>query len=383
MHFLLLNFHFQIFTSFFEFLLLNFTPYSHTAMHYDFLIVGQGISGTWLSYYLQKAGYSFLVIDEYNSNSPSRVAAGIINPVTGRRIVKTWMIDELLPFVKSAYEEMGKELNTSLINTTRIIDFFPTAQMKLAFENRYASDTQYLHKPANEYEWAGYFNYSFGFGEITPCYYIDLPQLLDGWRKKLLKQELLLEEKFEMEKLAVTEKEIVYKDYHAHKIIFCDGNAAAQSTWFKNLPFAPNKGEALWIEADGLPSSAIFKQGINFVPLSNNLFWVGSSYEWDFQSDQPTELFREKITGQLKYWLKVPFKIIDHRAAVRPATLERRPFVGFHPQLPSIGILNGMGTKGCSLAPFFAKAITEHLALQKPIHAEADIHRFSRLLSRA
>jgi glycine/D-amino acid oxidase-like deaminating enzyme len=59
----------------------------------------------------------------------------------------------------------------------------------------------------------------------------------------------------------------------------------------------------------------------------------------------------------LKTWLKVPFKIIDHKASVRPANIERRPFVGFHPTLKNIGILNGMGTKGCSLAPIFCKAI--------------------------
>jgi glycine/D-amino acid oxidase-like deaminating enzyme len=68
-------------------------------MQTEFLIVGQGISGTWLSYYLQKANRSFIVIDNEQPNSASRVAAGIINPVTGRRIVKTWMIDELFLFL--------------------------------------------------------------------------------------------------------------------------------------------------------------------------------------------------------------------------------------------------------------------------------------------
>jgi glycine/D-amino acid oxidase-like deaminating enzyme len=74
----------------------------------DYLIIGQGISGTWLSYYLEKANRSFIVIDNDQPNSASRVAAGIINPVTGRRIVKTWMIDELLSFLIPAYEELGK-----------------------------------------------------------------------------------------------------------------------------------------------------------------------------------------------------------------------------------------------------------------------------------
>src|SRR4029079_6360252 len=64
-------------------------------MHVDVIIVGQGISGTMLSWFLQKENKSFIVFDEVREHSASRVAAGIINPVTGRRYAYTWMIDEV------------------------------------------------------------------------------------------------------------------------------------------------------------------------------------------------------------------------------------------------------------------------------------------------
>jgi len=89
-----------------------------------------------------------------------------------------------------------------------------------------------------------------------------------------------------------------------------------------------------------------------------------------------------KSQSFVESWLKLPFTIIDHRAAVRPATLERRPFVGFHPQYNSVGIFNGMGTKGCSLAPFFANQLVQHIIHRTPIHSEADVKRFQRVLSR-
>ena len=72
-------------------------------MQIDYLIIGQGISGTFLSYYLQRENKSFLVIDNNFKSAPSRIAAGIINPVTGRRMVTVWMADEVLPFDKNAY----------------------------------------------------------------------------------------------------------------------------------------------------------------------------------------------------------------------------------------------------------------------------------------
>ena len=69
-------------------------------------------------------------------------------------------------------------------------------------------------------------------------------------------------------------------------------------------------------------------------------------------------------------------------AGIRPATLERRPFVGFHPLHKNIGILNGMGTKGCSLAPYFAFQMKENLINNKPIMPEADVQRFKKVLTR-
>ncbi len=74
----------------------------------EVLIVGQGLAGTWLSYWLYKAGISFKVIDQPNPDGASFRAAGLINPVTGRRMVTTWMIDELMPF---AHEHIGRSEN--------------------------------------------------------------------------------------------------------------------------------------------------------------------------------------------------------------------------------------------------------------------------------
>src|SRR6185503_4780496 len=113
-------------------------------MQTEFLIIGQGISGTWLSYYLQKEKRSFVVIDNNQPNSASRIAAGIINPVTGRRIVKTWMIDELISFLIPSYKELGDHLSINAIEEKSLIDFHPTPQMKLAFDERLKENAAFL-----------------------------------------------------------------------------------------------------------------------------------------------------------------------------------------------------------------------------------------------
>jgi glycine/D-amino acid oxidase-like deaminating enzyme len=274
-------------------------------------------------------------------------------------------------------------LNIECISETKIIDFFPTAQMRYAFLSRFEEDTEFLKLPSAENDQRQNFNYDFGYGEIEPVYLIDISSLLSSFRKKLIADQHLLEEHVDITELKITENNIRYKDITADKIIFCDGIESFANPYFKNLPFAPNKGEALIAEIENFPDDIIFKKGMNIVPLKNNLFWIGSSYEWEFENDQPNKIFRERTELILLEWLKAPFKIVDHISSIRPATLERRPFVGFHPLQKNIGILNGMGTKGCSLAPYFANQLAENMIHQSPIHREADINRFAKILSRS
>jgi glycine/D-amino acid oxidase-like deaminating enzyme len=360
----------------------------------EILIIGQGICGTFLSLELERAGLSHLVLDDKRPLSASRAAAGLINPVTGRRIVTTWMFEELLSFARDAYGRLTDLLGSSFFEMTSVVDFFPTPQMRLAFLKRLEEHASFLRLPTDEHVWEDAFRSDFGFGVISPCHLVDLPGLLEAARRRMLEKGLLREERFAREELIVVSADMVlYKDFEARKIIFCDGIEGASDPWFSRLPFAPNKGEALIVAIDGLATDAtavehdpaqkiVFKRGISLVPWRDGNWWVGSSYEWAFGHGEPTGAFRHRTETILREWLKMPFRTLQHLASVRPATLERRPFVGFHPTHPAVGILNGMGTKGCSLAPYFAHQLVRHITDGAPILPEADVRRFTKVLGR-
>lgn len=352
-------------------------------MQVDYLVVGQGISGTMLSWFLHKEGKKILVLDDNNKNASSKVAAGVINPVTGRRYAYTWMIDEIMPFAVQCYLEMGKYFDTQFVFQKSVIDFFPSPQMRNAFIDRLTEDDTYLHPYPDQNNFNQYFNYDFGCGEINPAYTVHLQLLIASWKKKLQELNALKEEKFNVNDLKIEKDFISYQNITAQKIIFCDGTDGVNNPWFQMLPYAPNKGEAIIIECNELTTEHIFKKSLALVPLpAKNLYWIGSNYQWEFENDQPSQQFFQHATSVVNGWLKKTYKVLEHRAAVRPATLERRPFVGFHPQFPNIGILNGMGTKGTSLAPFFAHQLTQYLVYNFPIAAEANVHRFTRILSK-
>jgi hypothetical protein len=189
----------------------------------DVLIIGQGICGTFLSWELERAGVSHLVIDEERPETASRAAAGLINPVTGRRIVKTWMIDDLLPFIQVAYSQIGVTLGGSFLEPAKVVDFFPTPQMRIAFLDRYKDDPEYLQLPADEHVWGDCFRYDFGYGTISPCYLVDMPGLLTVGRRWMRQRGVLREERFEVGELEIEGEaggRVRYRDIEARRVIF-------------------------------------------------------------------------------------------------------------------------------------------------------------------
>lgn len=347
----------------------------------DYLIIGQGICGSFLSWNLVNAGKRVLVIDEADPASATRVSGGVINPVTGRKLVTTWMIDELMAAARQEYRAFEQMLQTELLQECSILQFHASPQMRDAFTDRYGSNPQFL-ATANENEWRQYFSFNYGVGSIAPAFRVRLNDLVNGWRRKLQEKESLLAERFDLHKFSFTPAQVVYGDVTATKAIFCNGTGAATLPFFAALPFANNKGQAILAEIPGLPPNHIYKHGMTIVPWKDEVFWIGSSYEWNYPDVKPGAAFRQQVELQLQVWLKLPYRIIDHVAAERPATLERRPFVGIHPQHPSLAILNGMGTKGCSLAPYFARELSQHLLQGRPITPAADVQRFRGVFNR-
>jgi len=346
--------------------------------NFKYLIIGQGLVGTWLGYFLQQRNISFAIVNDSSTASATKVASGVMNPVTGRRMVQTWMIEEVLPFAVDAYEAFQEKTNSKIINKAPVVLIHPSQQMKDSFDYRMGHDNVYL-KNNNPLTWDSFFNMHFGTGEIESCYWIDLLSFLEAGKKVFAQN--YIEANFDYVDLKLVEGGVRWNNINAEKIIFCDGLNTMMNPYFKTLPFAPNKGEALIVEIKGLTAKHIYKNNLAIVPWKENLFWVGSSFEWDYTSTIPTEAFKQKTINSLNAVLKIPYTITDHLVGIRPANTERRPFVGLHPVHTQIGICNGMGTKGCSLAPYFTHQLIEHIEHQKAIHAEADVQRFKHLMS--
>lgn len=345
----------------------------------DYIVVGQGIAGSMLSWFLMKANQKVLVIDKFNPSSASNIASGITNPITGRKFVKTWLADEMIPFVEETYggfEELFKE---KFFHPLSIIKLFDSVKAQNDWSARCASP-EYLPYLKNEnitYLDKEKVKNDFGGFEINGGSRLEIENFLSLYRNFLRDKNTLLEERFSFGELKVEPGFISYKDAKAHKIIFCEGASAIYNPYFKFLPFQLAKGECLIVRMDNFYPDKVINGEVFIMPMQKkNIYYIGSTHEWHFDSDEPSEKGKNELLGNLSTVLIAPYEIVEHKAAIRPTVKDRRPFIGFHQQYSNVGIFNGMGTKGISLAPFFANHFAEHLLQQKSLMKEVDIKRF-------
>ncbi len=339
---------------------------------YDYIIIGQGIAGTMLALRLQKAGQRVLIYDDARPNSASRVASGIINPVSGRRFELAWLYETIFPFAETVYREIEQELNIQCFYPRQIYNIWPSPQMRHAFET---TASPYMTAAADAPQWDTFFHQPYGAGYVQGAN-VQLHTLLPACRKALTVRE----ERFAATALELKEDGVQYGDVRAKGVIFCEGVESPANPYFTKLKFLPNKGEALTIRCPQLQTSMIVKKGITLVPLGTDTYWAGATFSWDYTDALPTAAARASLEENLRQLLKCPFDVTDHLAAVRPSGPDRRPLAGLHPKYPQVGIFNGMGSKGCSIAPWAAEQFTRHLLEAAPLPPEIDIRRFFNAL---
>lgn len=345
---------------------------------YDYLIVGQGLAGSILSYLLIKAGKKVLVIDQFNPHSSSQVAAGLVNPVTGRRVVKTWLADTLLPFAHDFYKMLEQEFHKDFYHPLDVLEVIHNTKDLNEWNSRMDENEmkKYFTDEAPVKLYEGKITEFKKMIRISASAWMNIPLFIETYRETLKNSSSLLEETFEFSNLTINDDSIQYGLIKSDKIIFCEGFKTLQNPLWDWVPLVPAKGEILTIECNDLPQDYILLSGIFLIPIGENKFRLGSTYEWNFPHELPTEEGKLKLLNQLQRFLKVPFEIIDHRAGVRPTVKDRRPLIGSHPEHKNVLLFNGMGTKGVQLIPYFAEHLVKHLLNGQTLDKEVDVKRF-------
>ncbi|HEY1038619.1 MAG TPA: FAD-dependent oxidoreductase, partial [Bacteroidia bacterium] len=205
---------------------------------------------------------------------------------------------------------------------------------------------------------------------------IDTRKFLDSSRNYFIKHHSYLEEKFSFDHLTVNPDKIAYRENTANTITFCEGHLIKDNSYFNYLPFKPAKGEVLTIFCEDLNTDFILNKGVFILPLGDNLYRVGATYNWDDTTDIPGEKGKQELLQKLSKLIPYKYEIINYEAGVRPSTIDRRPVIGSHPVYRNVNVFNGFGTKAVMLAPHFARKFVSYLKNKIPLDAEVDCNRF-------
>jgi len=352
---------------------------------FDYIIIGQGLAGSILGYTLLKKNKSVLIIDSNEENASSKVAAGIFNPITGRKMVKTWLADQLFPFLHQFYKEMEKELETSFFHPTNMYFPFATQEKQndwlLVQSNKYYKD--YIVKFHEKGLYNQFVKAEFGGMEVTQAGYLDIPKMLKALRIYLNKKSNLINEKVLASDFIFESETIKWKDYKGKKLILCDGIWGLSSAFFPFLDFRPVKGEVLTVDFEQNHFRHVVNRNGWILPINNaTQYKFGATYNNREVNSAPSAEGKNQLVERLENLVNLPYTIQEHKAGIRPATYDRRPFIGLHPENNMLGIFNGLGAKGVSLAPFLARHFVEFLHNEAPLMQEIDIvrsyHRFNK-----
>jgi glycine oxidase len=345
----------------------------------DFIIVGQGIAGSVLALSLIKAGYRICVIDKQNLSLSSRIAAGIWNPVVFKRLAKSWLADDVVPELIRFYEYFEKERNATFVHRRFILKPFSEEQEKTLWLNKAKSENEFLDKSIYE-NFKVTDTYSIkSYSKVLQAGNIDVATFLDATKNYLYKHHQLIEESFDHHDLKQTENGVEYKSVSAKHIIFCEGHLISKNPYFNWIPFKPAKGEVLTIVCHDLYlDNSIFNKGFFIMPLGNNTYKVGATYEWENLNDIPTESKKQELIAKLNSVISTPYQIVKHEAGVRPSVIDRRPVIGCHPNFSNVYVFNGLGTKAVMLAPYFAKQLVEFIQYGSALEEEVNPSRFNK-----
>lgn len=363
----------------------------------DYLISGDGLAGLLTAWRLLEAGRSVRVFTGPRGRNASRVAAGVLNPVTGRRLVASPGVEEQLDRARVCYRQLEKDLGRRFFRDIPIRRFGLLAS-EIDFHRKRREDERYrqllgpwIEAGRDSAGWAD----ALGSFTIPGAAHLEIPELLDGLLERLQQTGSLIEGPLPYSKVTPSENGVILQErFEAAGLICCEGAGVLENPFFHWIPLRPVKGEVLDLALDlPLPANEIVHHRKWLLHAGEGVWRLGSTYHkthpesaphtaltgdnWEITDEGRRELL--EALQQMRPNLSAP-RILGQRAGIRPATRDRQPIIGVHLRSPNLFIFNGLGSKGALYAPTMSHHLVEHLLHGIPLPSAYDLKRFANIL---
>lgn len=346
----------------------------------EVLILGGGLAGCVLARELARDGRESVIVDRNEPVTSSKIAAGLLTPVTGQRLTMAWGWSGFRTIARDFYREIEQAEGISLFSEIEMARLFATERERNWFEAKRRDNPAYaevLGLPSAwdevRRDWAGgvFATEPLGGFVMRGGGRLDCARLVnstrDTWRRRgdwidghVSDHEL----RFDAEGVIVEKWDLA-----ARKVVLCRGAAEAlhpDGQWFPRSELRPSKGEILEVRIPGWTDGRIVHKGMWLAPDGSRAGGdatgrAGATYDWNGVDQRPTPSARAEILRGLSGFVGAPVEVTGHRAAIRPTPRAYRPLVAIHPTQPRLAVFNGLGSRGALQAPLLAKHLREAL----------------------
>ena len=351
-------------------------------MQVDFLIIGQGLAGSLLGWELFRRQQKICIVDNGEENA-SQIAAGLINPVTGMRFVKSPQTTPQLEFAEHFYQLLADHFNQPFWFAKPMLRLLSTSQ-----------EYQQAQKRLSNPDYAAYLEAIIPGkdGIVSPqgillqkkTAFLKTRPLLNGLRQFFQQNNCLQESTLDYQDIILASLP-KWRHISARKIIFCQGYLNRDNPWFNYLPLIPVKGEILTGQSPLPLINAMLNYGHWFIPQNDYLFKTGASFERNNDTTHTTAEAKNSLLNTLQhvYPATRQARIIRQQAGIRPTTEDRQPFIGPHPEYSQLYIFNGFGAKGSLQIPYYARQLARHLTQNLDIDSNCHIKRYEHRFTAA
>ncbi len=319
----------------------------------DYLIVGHGLAGATLAWQLQKLEQTVAVVDREATHTASRVAAGLISPISGKRNAASYRFEQFWAEAKELYGGLEQLTGGRFLYFDRTLKVSENAG---EVERLVALDAPYRTLSAIE---------------LFDAARLDVNAFLDTSRRCLQERGVYFCCDLDLSRdisIGESQVDVPVLDVSARVIVFCQGIDAQSNALLSGLSFEPAKGEILEIASVELANANTVLGDVWVVPRSSDRCLVGATYDRDFENASPSEAGRQTILHRLGELAEINVQVTDHRAAIRPILTGRLPKIGI--SQPHVAFFNGLGSKGALRAPYVSRQLAEHLVLGQQVDEE-------------
>lgn len=348
----------------------------------DLAVVGGGLAGCALVWEGIRRGYRVALVDKLKPSSSSRVAAGLVTPITGGRFALSWRFEEYYSAADSLYRFVQESTQRTFWSVAPALRIFTSSQQRTDFEERWTGPESAVDVGSLQVELLSASDLSgfaapWGGFSMSPAARLGTEAYVDATRAFLGQQGLLFDALVDLQHELVSTPQcmrIEGLDLQARWIALAQGLEARSNAWFGGLPLHPARGDVLEVFAGSKQIEHVVHRDGWIVPLGPSRYLLGATYARDPQEcliESPVGLkARAELIGRWESFFDEPqadVQWIEQRASVRPASYDRHPLIGSHPEHRNLICLNGLGSKGSLMAPRLAQLLLDELEFRTPI----------------